>query len=94
MFLRRQAVIARTFGISPAQSRYTSGVHARFCAGVPGSAFATPAMSVVNSKQTMAVCSTRIEIERDVVLVACIDVPNPISCLSLWTYRRPDHFLL
>jgi len=31
----RQTVIARTLGISPAHKRYTSGVQARRCSGVP-----------------------------------------------------------
>jgi hypothetical protein len=31
----RQIVIARTLGISPAHKRYTSGVQARRCSGVP-----------------------------------------------------------
>ena len=34
-FLRKHAVIARTFGTSSAQSRYTSGLQLARCAGVP-----------------------------------------------------------
>src|ERR1700733_11511607 len=52
---RRQAVIARTFGISPAHRRYTSGIQAFFCSGVAISARANPVVASATNRLSATV---------------------------------------
>lgn len=90
MFRRRQATIARTFGISPAQNRYTSGVHARFCAGDPGSACAIPVIKDVNSTPKMTVRWMLLDFCRGVGLGVFMAIP--FQLIGHWgSQRLPCH---
>jgi hypothetical protein len=77
--------MARTLGISPAHKRYTSGVQARRCSGVP----IANAELIEQTVNMVARTATALHLEgNDVKDLAPIGIPFGLLGQSLWASPR------